>query len=526
MQAEAEARAERPEQEERAGEAAEEDRRARPRRPGARLREPEPDVQRGEEQDERERVRGHDEERHDAEREQRGGVARHLLARADPPPREQPVAGHEPGRSARDEEAEDRHDRPVGRDGARWRRRDSGAARPRAREREELEEAADEEPEAEAAQVAPQRGRERDPAPPATGEEVDGGGEERKERRDQHELDRPAAHDARAKVDVRRGALRQVEPLVERAEELLRRAAELGETDPVEVLRRVAEGGRRPVARARERDRRDAAVDERRLLVEAEREREVDELAERARPARTRTGLLEDAQRRGLDERRGGRAGRVAGHLEARTARAGERVEVHDRDHVLPPRRLGGEVLGAEAAERAAVGREEEDPVRRRRSAPAADVCVAAGELDERRRSGSVVVGAWTRSGIVAVGHDDDRLGRAARRHRREVLEPDAASAGDRGLEPVDLRPEVVGLELLLEPLDGPGRSRRPGRAVREGAGEVGRERGRGVAVEGRWQRRRGQRRRASDAECGDEEREADEQPRPAVHPGADGSFQ
>ena len=53
--------------------------------------------------------------------------------------------------------------------------------------------------------------------------------EKRQQRRDQDELDRPAADDARAEVDVARRPLCELEALVERAEQVLRGAAELAE---------------------------------------------------------------------------------------------------------------------------------------------------------------------------------------------------------------------------------------------------------------------------------------------------------
>ena len=63
-------------------------------------------------------------------------------------------------------------------------------------------------------------------------EEIDGADEERDEQGGQQQLDRPAAHDARAGPDEARRALRQLEALVERAEQLLRGAAERREPVP------------------------------------------------------------------------------------------------------------------------------------------------------------------------------------------------------------------------------------------------------------------------------------------------------
>ena len=122
-------------------------------------------------------------------------------------------------------------------------------------------------------------------APPAVGEEVDDRDDERNQQRDEQQLDRPAAHDAAAGPDVARRALRQLEALVERADQLLRRAPELRRAGRVESRRAVGERRRRTVAGGRQRHRRNTARDERPLLVEREREAEVDELAEEARCA-------------------------------------------------------------------------------------------------------------------------------------------------------------------------------------------------------------------------------------------------
>ena len=185
------------------------------------------------------------------------------------------------------------------------------AVRPHAEEREQLEQRARPEPHQEAVAVGAERRRERDAPPPAAGEQVDRRDGERQQHRDQHELERPAADDPGAEVDVRRRALRQLEPLVERAEQALRGAAELGVAAAVQPVGRVARDRGRPLRQRRDRDGGDAAPDERRLLVEAEREAEIDELREAERPRRPAAALLRDPRRRRGDERGGGRARRA-----------------------------------------------------------------------------------------------------------------------------------------------------------------------------------------------------------------------
>src|SRR5205807_4572920 len=105
----------------------------------------------------------------------------------------------------------------------------------------------------------------------------------------------------RPEVHVRRRSLGEIASLVERAEQLLRGAAELRQPDAIEPLRRVAERRRWAIAGARDRHRRNAAAHERGLLVEAEGEREVEQLAKRARPRGPRPGLVGDPECGGLD---------------------------------------------------------------------------------------------------------------------------------------------------------------------------------------------------------------------------------
>ena len=79
-------------------------------------------------------------------------------------------------------------------------------------------------------------------------EQVYDGRQEREQRRHQHELDRPAADDPGAEEDVGRGAPGELQPLVERPEQLLRGAADLAEPVAAKPVRRIADSARRPVA--------------------------------------------------------------------------------------------------------------------------------------------------------------------------------------------------------------------------------------------------------------------------------------
>src|SRR5581483_3768813 len=140
------------------------------------------------------------------------------------------------------------------------------------------------------------------PAPPAAREEVDGRCEIRQEHPDEHELDRPAAHDPAAEVDVARRPGREGDPLLQRVEDVLGGATDLQEAADVERRGDIGAAASRPVAAGRDRDRGHAAADERRLLVAAVREAEIDELAERARPRRIGAGLRGELRPHGLRE--------------------------------------------------------------------------------------------------------------------------------------------------------------------------------------------------------------------------------
>src|SRR5947207_10898843 len=104
-----------------------------------------------------------------------------LLFHADVTARQEPLAGRQPAGEGEQGEPEQGAGGPVGGGGAPRRDRSRGTVRPRSEQAEELEQRQHPGPEAESAARRPQRRRERDATPPATGEEVDGGGEERQQ---------------------------------------------------------------------------------------------------------------------------------------------------------------------------------------------------------------------------------------------------------------------------------------------------------------------------------------------------------
>ncbi len=286
----------------------------------------------------------------------------------------------------------------------------------------------------EAAPVAAERRRDADPPPPAAREQVDRRREERQQHRDQHDLDRPAADDPLSEIDVARRPRGQRDALLHRVERVLHGAPDLLEPAHVEISDRVAGSARRAIGRRRDRHRRNAARDERRLLVEAERESEVDQLAQRTGPTGLHTGLLRQHRPGGLDESRLRRARRVAGELEPRSSASRDRVEVQHRRHVRRLQRVSRELRRADPAVRAAVGREEEERIRKLQSRRARLRRVGPRELDQCRRAGGVVVRARPDPRVVAVRHHHDRPPRSSRLHRDEVREPDACR--DRGSSP------------------------------------------------------------------------------------------
>ena len=359
-------------------------------------------------------------------------MARELLLAIDAAPRKQAVARDEPRRGREPCEDQESHHRPVRAGAVRegwWSER---RVRPPADEAEELEEQRNEEPEEHAATEAPERRQEPDAASSEEREEVDRRYEERQQRGDEHDLDRPAAHDPRAEPDVRGRPLRQLEALVERCEELLRGAADLAE--PCSALRRLDEArcvtylARRTVAGRGDRQRRDAVPEQRRLLVRAEREGEIEELSQGTRALRLAASLLEHAGRRRRKERAARNPRSVARELESRCVVSGDRVEVDGGGHIPRERRVVREMSCADAAERAAVCREEHERVRRRHAARGGRRCrgarrarVRPGQLDQRGGARGIVVRTGSGAAVVTMGDKHDRRRASARaRPRRD----------------------------------------------------------------------------------------------------------
>ena len=268
---------------------------------------------------------GDDEQRDEREREQRRAVA----CRA--PPRDRPRGAAAAGRARR---ARPRAESPVRtsepdhrpvRAGARpWRGRAQRRVRPPADETEELEEQRRRRARrATRLLQAPDRRQERDPAPP----------EATRRGRPPRRGTAAARRRARSRSPSRERSARRSRrtstspassssPSSSEREQLLRRAADLSE--PRSALRRAEEAGRvadlarRPVAGRRDRQGRDAAAEQRRLLVEAEREGEIEQLAERARAPRRVASLLEHAGRGRRQECAARNLRPVPGELEPR----------------------------------------------------------------------------------------------------------------------------------------------------------------------------------------------------------------
>ena len=219
-----------------------------------------------------------------------------------------------------------------------------------------------------------------------------------------------------------------------------------------EPLGCVAERRRRAVAGGRQRDRRDPAPDERRLLVEAEREAEVGQLAERARPAGAGAGLL---LRSGPPRsRRAPRPASAAGRRRSRGAAVPSRA-IESRLTTATTAAGSAECSTKRCApsppnDAAVRGEEEELLVRPRRlRRRARRAAVRAGELDQRGRARGVVVRAGTQpvssrwamttiASACAAADDERRRSGAAfgpfrgssPGTRRERLDPTAAVFG------------------------------------------------------------------------------------------------
>src|SRR6185369_17934170 len=185
----------------------------------------------------------------DAECQQRGRVARELVVDPHRPSWNKSVAGDHPAGGGECGETQQPEQGPVLRGPTLRCERKCLAAGPDAEQGEELEDGPEPEPKDESASVAAEGGRNRQPAPPAACEEIDRRDQEREQRRNQDELDRPTADHPRAKVDVARGSLHELCALVESAQELLGTAADLSEAAAVETSGGVRERRRVLIAR-------------------------------------------------------------------------------------------------------------------------------------------------------------------------------------------------------------------------------------------------------------------------------------
>ena len=282
--------------------------------------------------------------------------------------------------------------------------------------------------------------------------------------------------------------------------------------------------GRRPVTACRDRQRGDSGADERPLLVERQREGEVERAARRSRRAAARRPSASAIRATAVATRLAfGERGRSPPISMLRRAGAGDRVEVDHGDDVTPVGRVRQEASRAEAAERAAVGGEEHDPAwDRTRAASSVWGCAYA-----RASSISAAVplalsfAPGPGADVVPVRHDDDRVGHvggpgatAAMLCSRTRPSPATCSSQDdeRIFEAVDR----AGSWFSNQPT-APTDPALPGRAVRVLRREIPGEGQRRVGVEGSRQRRLRERKRLLDREREQQQRQRDDEQRGAV---------
>ncbi len=257
------------------------------------------------------------------------------------------------------------------------RQRASVPVREEADQGEEPRQAPTPEPDAEPAPVAAQGGSQHELAPAEPRPEVDRRHEHGQEGDDEEELDREPAQHAAAEVHEGLGAARHLGGGVDREDERLSGASDLAEALGREG-RAVVPGWHGPARCRGQRDGGDALSQQRRLVVEADREAEIEELDERVLVAGRLLALGEEAGVRRRDECAGRATAVLAGELEPGSTRSGDRVEVDDREHVLAKGGVLGQVRRSDVAPGAAVRRDEDDgvPDREGRELPR--------ELDER----------------------------------------------------------------------------------------------------------------------------------------------
>ena len=261
-------------------------------------------------------------------------------------------------------------------------------------------------------------------------------------------------------------------------------------------------------------------ADERRLLVQAQRKGEVEELRESARASSRGAGLLQNSRGGGANERGGSELRVVAGENEVWAAVPGDRVQVDGRDDAIHVGRVLREIRRSEASERPSVrGQEQDRVIRLGRPRRGLGRRVRARQLEERCGSGAVVVRAWARAAVVAVCEHDDDLVRPPFAEREQVLELHAAAAGDFRVKTLALGAQAVLRKPLGDPGCGLSRADRAGSAVGVRVHERAIREDGGGAVEVRLQRRSAERLRVRDGERRDQKRNPDEEPCAPVHP-------
>ena len=272
----------------------------------------------------------------------------------------------------------------------------------------------------------------------------------------------------------------------------------------------------------RERDRRDAVAEVRPLLVEAEREGEVEELPEEARPPRGLAGLVRQALDRGAEQRRrrGVRAG--AGDLDPRLPLRGNCIEIRRRRRGSAPRGRGRRSTALRARR----------PCRRRWTGTRVVLltgftrvnawaiwtsAAVAAALSRRGTRPSPALSRWAMTTIVC----GERPGTTARTFRSLVGPPPGIVASKSVVFEVSgrFRSSVA---RTTSPLEVAVRTRRPQLVAGRGFERLG-ERRRRRAVERRREDRPGQRRGPRDREREQQERQRDGEPGDPVEPRVDG---
>ena len=226
------------------------------------------------------------------------------------------------------------------------------------------------------------------------------GGDDQRQRQ---QGERPARDQVAAELDVRAGPVDGRGGGVDGADGGLDRAAEGADRPRAEVVELIVVGGKRALARRRDRDRVDAVRDQRRLLAEPGGDREPGELRERGLPriAAQRLGLDRELGRAFELHRGACLAGRAADH-ERRRGRGG--AGLRDHDH-----RVDRVALGQVLDQRADAGRARGGAAGRGEHVGLRVLALAEGvrELEQDAGRGGAR-GGPRRPGRVAGGGDHD----------------------------------------------------------------------------------------------------------------------